>query len=113
MAPGWQAKVREPMLDLQRRMADEISDDVRANIISDGLIRTGELLLSVRQQNTRVYIGTDHWHYIEYGTAPHVIRPNLKRALWWEGAPHPVSHVNHPGTRAYAPMRLALHRKRG
>jgi hypothetical protein len=113
MVPGWQAKVRGPMLQLQRDMAAEIARDCRLNIARDGLIKTGALLASVRQEGTRAYIGSDHWHFVEYGTDPHVIRPVTKEALWWEGARHPVRRVRHPGIREYAPMRRALYTKRG
>jgi hypothetical protein len=113
MVPGWQAKVRGPMLQLQRDMAQETANDARDNIISDGLVGTGDLLGSVRQDGTRVYIGTDHWYYLEYGTPPHLIFPVVKQALWWEGASHPVRRVRHPGNREYAPMRRALYTKRG
>jgi hypothetical protein len=36
--------------------------------------------------------------YVELGTPPHVIRPRDAKALYWEGADHPVPAVNHPGT---------------
>jgi hypothetical protein len=36
--------------------------------------------------------------YVELGTPPHVIRPKTAKALWWEGAEHPVASVKHPGT---------------
>jgi hypothetical protein len=113
MVPGWQAKVRPHLLRFQRNIAGEVYADVLANIVSDGTIRTGAMVGSVRQEGARVYIGTDHWHFIEYGTDPHPIYPNVKRALWWEGLDHPVGMVNHPGNREYAPMRRALYKKRG
>lgn len=113
MAPGWRAKTRAHTLRFQHHIAGEVLQDVRANILADGLVRTGAMLATVRQEGTRVYIGTDHWHFIEYGTRPHLIRPNVKRALWWEELSHPISHANHPGTREYAPMRRALYKKRG
>lgn len=31
-----------------------------------------------------------------------IIRPRNKRALYWDGAPHPVNGVEHPGSRPYA-----------
>ena len=31
-------------------------------------------------------------------TKAHVIRPKVKRALFWPGAAHPVKKVNHPGS---------------
>jgi phage gpG-like protein len=35
-------------------------------------------------------------------TAPHVIMPRNKKALFWKGANHPVKKVNHPGSRIRA-----------
>lgn len=35
---------------------------------------------------------------VEFGSAPHEIRPRTARALWWPGARHPVARVQHPGT---------------
>ncbi|MGW1174555.1 HK97 gp10 family phage protein [Kitasatospora sp. NPDC002543] len=53
---------------------------------------------------TNVTYATD----VEYGTAPHVIVPKDKKALFWPGARHPVARVNHPGTRAQPFMRPAI-----
>ncbi len=36
---------------------------------------------------------------LEFGNAPHVIRPNTKKALWWKGAKNPWAVVHHPGNR--------------
>ena len=35
---------------------------------------------------------------VEFGTAPHVIYPKNAKALYWNGAKHPVKKVNHPGS---------------
>ena len=45
---------------------------------------------------------------VEYGTAPHVIVPRNRKALYWPGAAHPVAKVNHPGTRAQPFLRAAI-----
>ena len=45
---------------------------------------------------------------VEYGTAPHVIKPKYKQALYWPGAAHPVAQVNHPGTKAQPFLRPAI-----
>lgn len=37
--------------------------------------------------------------YVHEGTEPHEIRPVRAKALFWEGAEHPVKKVDHPGTR--------------
>lgn len=36
--------------------------------------------------------------WIVDGTKPHTIRPRTKKALFWQGASHPVAKVEHPGT---------------
>lgn len=48
-----------------------------------------------------------HGQYLEEGTGlygPHKqtfeIRPKTKKALSWDGAPHPVKKVTHPGMKA-------------
>ena len=33
------------------------------------------------------------------GTPPHIIEPVSAKALYWEGADHPVKRVHHPGTQ--------------
>ena len=37
--------------------------------------------------------------YVHEGTAPHIIRAKNAKALFWEGAAHPVKEVQHPGTK--------------
>lgn len=50
-----------------------------------------------RSQGTGIY-GVAYADFVVGGTAPHVIVPLRKRALWWQGAAHPVRAVSHPGT---------------
>jgi Bacteriophage HK97-gp10, putative tail-component len=45
---------------------------------------------------------------IEHGSRPHVIEAKNGKALFWEGARHPVKKVNHPGTPARHILRNAL-----
>ena len=50
------------------------------------------------------YVGSDDQIalFLEFGTSPHSIFPNVKKALFWPGLPHPVAYVDkHPGTMAY------------
>ena len=49
--------------------------------------------------NSSVEIGTNvpYAAALHFGTKPYVIKPRLKKALFWPGADHPVSQVNHPG----------------
>lgn len=97
-----------------QRVVDAVALDARDNLAEHS--RSGALLDSFRVRRRHLgadlVVGTDHWSYVEFGTAPHDIEPVSRRALDWEGAAHPVRRVRHPGTREYAPLRRALRRKR-
>ena len=47
----------------------------------------------------RIFNNADYVGCVEFGTAPHTIKPANKKALFWKGAKHPVKSVEHPGTR--------------
>lgn len=97
-----------------QRVVDAVAADTRSNLAEHN--RSGALLASFqvrrRQLGAALVVGTDHWSFIEYGTAPHDITPVSRRALDWPGADHPVRRAHHPGTREYAPMRRALRQRR-
>lgn len=46
--------------------------------------------------------------FVHEGTSAHVIEPKSKKALHWNGAPHPAKKVNHPGTKANPYFEKAL-----
>jgi len=110
MDPGWIGKIKVEASPAMHRVVDQVAKKVRQNQARH--VRTGAMLASVHTVHTltggRIYVGTDHWAHVEYGTRPHIIRPKHKKALYWVGARHPVNKVHHPGTRAYAPMRKSL-----
>lgn len=79
--------------------------------------RTGRLRDSLRAEvhNKVLRVGSLDVNYatdVEMGTSAHVIKPRFKRALYWEGADHPVAKVNHPGTHAQPYLRPALLQRR-
>lgn len=45
--------------------------------------------------------GVEYGVGLELGTAPHLIVPKSAKALYWDGASHPVKKVNHPGSAPY------------
>lgn len=113
MVPGWEARVAKELFPFQVKAAKAIADDVR-NDIATHHMDTGDLFYSVRQfatRPTRVYIGTDHWWFIEFGTRPHLITVKQREVLT-DRTDFYGTKVLHPGTRAYAPMRRALYTKR-
>lgn len=94
--------------DMERR-AHRVASAARGR----GPIDTGEYVSGIevrplRRHGYRIVATADHSAYVEFGTRPHEIRPRVKQALWWEGAPHPVARVWHPGTRPTHNMAEAL-----
>lgn len=110
MTPDWEFKVKIESSRSMHRVVDDVERAARHEVAQH--TRSGEMLSTVRSTKTQdggqVWVGTDHWAYVEYGTKPHVITPTYRNALYWEGARYPVHRVNHPGTHEYAPMRRAL-----
>lgn len=110
LSADWRQRVHRSTQPSMHRLVDKAERIARGNVADH--TRSGELLSTVRSTKSltggRVWIGTGHWRYIEYGTPPHIINPRVKQALWWEGAPYPVRRVYHPGITAYAPMMRTL-----
>lgn len=85
---------------------------VRLVRVKTGRLRSSLAVDPVRDQGgvLSVTVGTNVQYApdLEFGTGPRVIEPVRKRALYWEGAAHPVRRVNHPGTKPYPFLRPAL-----
>jgi hypothetical protein len=111
MVPGWQGKVDAVVYPHRIHLAEEIAEDVRGGLINGGHVVTGDLLRSVRQIGPKVFIGTDHWAIIEYGSQPHLIRVRNRKVMS-DRANIYGKRVKHPGTRAYAPVRRATFQRR-
>ncbi len=68
------------------------------------LIDTGRLMNSIHWKPIPdgVAVGTNvayaSIHQFGGHTKPHIIRPKVKKALFWAGAPHPCKAVHHPGS---------------
>ena len=63
---------------------------------------SGALWHSIRitsLESREVTVGTDRTYasYQQFGTRPYTIRPKVKTALFWPGAPGPRKGVHHPG----------------
>ena len=100
---------------------DWLEDTIGRAILADAqhLVpkRSGRLRDSLRAevQNKVLRVGSLDCNYatdVEMGTSAHVIKPRFKRALFWEGADHPVAKVNHPGTAPAPFLRPALFQRR-
>lgn len=55
-----------------------------------------------------VYSPLEYFVYVIEGTKPHTIEAVNAKALWWEGALHPVKKVHHPGTKPNDFMAMAF-----
>jgi hypothetical protein len=130
---NYQPQLDAAVEELLHQVAEMIAEDARRYCpigdLEDHDYDEHPLLLveTIVAEGHRVYIGQRRgrniWHYIEYGTPPHEIVPRrppyrnatgrlVHPALFWDGAPHPVRRVHHPGTPEYAPMRRALYQRR-
>lgn len=96
--------------DLRRR-----ARRVQAMAQGRGPIDTGEYVSSIGVDRIpgspvgwRIEATAEHSWFVERGTRPHIIRPRVKKALYWPGAAHPVASVRHPGTRATHNLAEAL-----
>lgn len=117
MNPAGMARLYEKAGDFAHTTAKFILMDV----IDDIPIDTGAMLRSLRlervrynwrRQSTRVWVGTDHWHFTEYGVRPHFITTD-KRTLYNRKTGQRFGPaVNHPGVKSVAYMRRNLYKRR-
>lgn len=109
--------------DAAHQACKEIAQDARRYTP----VLTGAMRRSIRARRTkngsRVYVGTDHWYYIEYGVEPHIITvqnigtPAAKKSLVRRGGNGIKKKffgtwVIHPGVNARMPLRRAFFQKR-
>lgn len=110
---NWQDHIDGDIKMFLGRLGEQISANAKVLCPDD----TGRLSHSIDHEvsghTLRVGTNVDYALYVELGTKPHVIRPKTKKALYWEGAGHPVPEVHHPGTRAQPYLRPALYKARG
>ncbi|MGW1949038.1 hypothetical protein ACWCRC_32540 [Streptomyces sp. NPDC001940] len=112
--PGWPQEVDHAASRYLTTLADEIETDAkRFAAVDTGLMRS-RIYHEVNDLTARIGVrDVEYWMTVEFGSAPHVITPSNKKALYWPGARHPVARVNHPGTPVQPFLRPALYRRRG
>ena len=94
--------------DIQRvikKAGFNIERNAKQNVENNRSVKTGHLRMKIATQvgNMEVTVHTSNVKYarlVEEGTRPHIIRAKNKKALYWEGAKHPIKSVRHPGSRA-------------
>lgn len=87
-----------------RKSTLSIEKQAKTNLTNNGSVKTGHLRRSITHRVSTiegvVSANTKYAEGVEKGTKPHVIRAKKKKALYWQGASHPVKVVNHPGSKA-------------
>ena len=87
------------------KSALSIEKQAKSNLTANGSVKTGHLRRHTVAQIGRLEatIHTSNIKYapwVEKGTGAHTIKPKRKKALYWQGASHPVKSVRHPGSSA-------------
>lgn len=81
-----------------------IANDLRNELVTKVPVDTGRLKNSIKTKfegDDIIVEMNDYALYVEYGTAPHIIRPKDKKSLRFkkDGKTIFAKEVNHPGTR--------------
>ena len=80
---------------------------MRNSPVDHGLLKSW-FLDSLSSDEAVIKSPAEYAEWVNDGTRPYTITPISKKALYWEGADHPVHEVNHPGNKAYKYMEEAL-----
>ncbi|GAX54742.1 HK97 gp10 family phage protein [Streptomyces olivochromogenes] len=113
--PDWEAKIDHSVSDFLEEVAKDVLKDMQVYVPKDTGRLLNDLDYEVHGLSARIGAKTAPYaYYVEVGTRPHLITPNGKGALSWEGAEHPVNEVNpHPGTTPTNFMKKSLYKSRG
>ena len=113
--PGWYERIDHNIDSFMEDIAKDVLDKMQFKVP----VRTGYLKEDLdweydkHTKTARVGAKTAPYAiWVEEGTYPHMITPNNKKALWWEGADHPVFKVDHPGATATHFMKESLYEER-
>jgi hypothetical protein len=114
MDPDWKLKLEPYVEKFMSKLARDVLMDMHEHCpVHTGYLQS-DLAAEVSGYSARIGArSAEYAIYVEEGAGPHMIYPNSKGALWWEGLAHPVNMVNHPGSPATHFMRNALYKQRG
>ena len=72
---------------------------MRNSPVDHGLLKSW-FVESMTSDEAVIKSPAEYAQWVNDGTQPYTITPTSKRALYWEGADHPVKVVHHPGIKA-------------
>lgn len=80
MVPGWEDRIDELSKPLVSRILHDIATDARSTAPVD----TGEMVGTIREAlgERRVYVGSDHWYFVEFGTSRMAAQPFMRPAAY-------------------------------
>ena len=99
------AKDKGKVADAIRKSTLSVEAKAKSNLTANGSVKTGHLRRGIAHKlsQTEGEVHTSNIKYakgVEEGVKPHKIKPKRGKALYWQGAKHPVKYVNHPGSKA-------------
>ena len=71
---------------------------MRNSPVDHGLLKSW-FLDSLSSDEAVIKSPAEYAQWVNDGTQPYTITPTSKKALYWEGADHPVKVVHHPGIK--------------
>ena len=71
---------------------------MRKSPVDHGLLKSW-FLDSLSSDEAVIKSPAEYAQWVNDGTQPYTITPTSKKALYWEGADHPVKVVHHPGIK--------------
>ena len=71
---------------------------MRNSPVDHGLLKSW-FVESMTSDEAVIKSPAEYAQWVNDGTQPYTITPNSKKALYWEGADHPVRVVHHPGIK--------------
>lgn len=71
---------------------------MRNSPVDHGLLKSW-FLDSLSSDEAVIKSPAEYAQWVNDGTQPYTITPTSKKALYWEGADHPVKIVHHPGIK--------------
>lgn len=107
---AWKTAARVWAADVGPMVKKELQAKAPVAAVNGGGLRKSikyrTKVLASRAEMT--FTAVDYARFVIDGTVAHDIRPRAKKALWWEGAQHPVPMVHHPGTKPNDFVRRAI-----
>lgn len=71
---------------------------MRNSPVDHGLLKSW-FVESMTSDEAVIKSPAEYAEWVNDGTRPYTITPNSKKALYWDGADHPVRVVHHPGIK--------------